>query len=249
MNPTNGLRVAVLRHKAETGLGAFRGLLDEAGVDYEPFATHDETQLPDPADFDGVIVLGGSPAAHDPALLGARRWIRDAVLRDLPFLGVCLGGQLLATALGGLVGPASAAEVGIHDAFLTSGGRRDPLFAGLPGRFPVFGWHEDEFELPRGAIPLAGSIGCEHQAFRFGSSAYGLQFHPEVRPDDLGRWASVPGYADLLDRSGADWEDMTADLAAAIPGLDALARQLLECWLDLATHRVAVREQRAKVAV
>jgi GMP synthase-like glutamine amidotransferase len=196
-----------------------------------------------------VIVLGGSPAVHDPALLGTRRWIRDAVLRDVPFLGVCLGGQLLATALGGLVGPASAAEVGIHDVFLTSGGRRDPLFAGLPGRFPVFGWHEDEFELPRGAIPLAGSIGCEHQAFRFGSSAYGLQFHPEVRPDDLGRWASVPGYAVLLDRSGADWEDMTADLAAAIPGLDALARKLLECWLDLATHGVAVRERRARVAV
>jgi GMP synthase (glutamine-hydrolysing) len=248
MSRAANLRVAVLQNECETGLGAFAGLLGEAGVRCDPYETHDKAVLPDAGEIDGVIVLGGSMAADDPALFGTRRWIRGIVLRDVPFFGVCLGGQLLAAALGGVVGPASPPEVGVHDVFLTNGGRRDPLFGDLPGRFRVFGWHEDAFELPRGAIPLAGSIACEHQAFRFGANAYGIQFHPEVRPADLGRWASVPGYANLVERSGARWQDMAAELASASSDLDALARRLLERWLDLASSAAALGGRRRRIA-
>jgi GMP synthase-like glutamine amidotransferase len=248
MTRTTSLRVAVLQNECETGLGAFAGPLREAGVHYERYETHDKAVLPDPDEIDGVIVLGGSMAADDPALLGTRRWIRNAVVRDVPFLGVCLGGQLLATALGGIVGPASPPEVGVHDVYLTSGGRRDPLFGDLPGRFRVFGWHEDAFEPPRAAVPLAGSIACEHQAFRFGTNAYGIQFHPEVRPADLEQWASVPGYADLVERSGARWQDMAAELASASSDLDALARRLLEGWMALASSAAALDGRRRRIA-
>ena len=247
MTPTLSPRVAVLQHERETGLGAFAELLGEAAVRYELFETRGNAVLPDADEIDAVIVLGGSMAADDPALLGTRQWIRNAVLRDVPLFGVCLGGQLLAAALGGDVGPASPPEVGVHDVFLTNGGRSDPLFGDLPGRFPVFGWHEDAFELPRGAIPLAGSLACEHQAFRFGANAYGIQFHPEVRRADLDRWASVPRYAGVLERSGAKWEDIAAELASVRPELDALARKLVESWLDLAT-RAARDERRSRIA-
>lgn len=243
------LRIAVLQHEPETGLGAFSDLLDEAGVDYEVLETSGASPLPDVAGFDGAIALGGSLGAHEGALLEARRWIRDAVLRDTPFLGICLGGQLLATALGGFVGRGSRPEVGVHDVFLTDAAKRDPLFGGLPGRFPVLGWHEDAFKLPPRAIPLAGSIAYEHQAFRFGASAYGLQFHPEVRPDDLARWAAVSGYAALLERAGADWGEVRSALERAALELDALAEELLERWLYLITGVAAVRNRWTRVAV
>lgn len=244
-----GSRVAVLQHEPQTGLGIFPGLLGKAGVDYEVLETGGTAPLPNVAWFDGAIVLGGSLGAHEPSLLEAERWIRAAVQRDTPLLGICLGGQLLARALGGLVERGPRPEVGIVDVFLTDAAKRDPLFGDLPGRFPAFAWHADAFSLPRGAVPLAGSIAYEHQAFRFGASAYGLQFHPEVRPDNLDRWATVPGYRDLLERAGADWGDVMCALERVRPELDALAEQLLENWLRLVTGTSTVRERRTRVAV
>jgi GMP synthase (glutamine-hydrolysing) len=102
----------------------------------------------------------------------------------------------------------------------------------LPGRFQVFGWHAYGFGLPRGAIPLAGSLACTYQAFRF-RSAYGLQFHPEVRVDDLERWQQLPANRRLLAASGREWSDVVEELECAELGLDQLAANLLERWLAL----------------
>jgi GMP synthase (glutamine-hydrolysing) len=241
------LRLAVLQHEPETGLGAFAALLDEAHVDYELAQTL-RGPLPDREELDGAIALGGSLDVHDARLLGARRWIRDGILRGLPFLGICLGGQLLASALGAVVQRQERPEVGVHDLFLTGAARRDPLFAGLPGRLAVFGWHQDRFEPPRGALPLASSLACTHQAFRFGTAAYGLQFHPEARSEDIARWVGAPAYRGLLDAAGADPERLAGALARATPGLDALARRLLERWLDLASSVAALGDRRLQVA-
>jgi GMP synthase (glutamine-hydrolysing) len=249
MTAGTGLSIAVLQHEPETALGVFSEVLDEVGVTHHLVETASAVSLPDVTDFDGVIVLGGSLAAHDPALDETRRWLGDAALKEIPVFGVCLGGQLLAAALGGAVGRACPPEAGIHDVYLTRAGKNDPLFAGLPGRLPVFGWHEDAFELPQGAIPLAGSIACEHQAFRFGSSVYGLQFHTELRPDDLRRWAAVPGYAALLARTSARWDDVAAELEQFGSELEALARLLLARWLYLVTDRAELRAQRTRIAV
>ncbi len=243
-----GLRIAVLQHEPETGLGRFSGLLDKAGAKCEVLATGGATPLPAAVRFDGVIALGGSLSAHEATLLGTRRWIRAAVLGGTPFLGICLGSQLLASALGGFVRRRSRPVAGVHDIFLTAAGKDDPLFSGLPGSFPALGWHEDIFELPRGATPLAGSIADEHEAFRFGANAYGLQFHPEVRLDDLVRWASVPGYASFLERAGADFHGVRSALDGAVPELNALAEHLLERWLHLVTGTAAMRARRALVA-
>ena len=226
-----GLHLAVLAHEPETRLGTFAAELDAADVTYEVLSTT-RGGLPDHDHFDGAIALGGSLAADDARLLETRRWIRNGVMNGLPFLGVCLGGQLLALALGARV-TRRHPEVGLHDVFLTEAGGRDPLFSGLPRRLEVFGWHQDAFELPTGAVPLAGSIRSTYQAFRFGAAAYGLQFHPEVRADDLAAWRGVRGYRELAARAGADFDTLATDLRRAAPELDALAAQLLERWLHL----------------
>jgi GMP synthase (glutamine-hydrolysing) len=239
-------RIIVLQHERETGLGAFAPLLDDGDIEYEVVETL-RGPLPDARLFDGAIALGGSLNAYDPLLFETRRWIRNGVLGGLPFLGICLGGQLLASALGAAIERQAQPELGVHDIYLTNAARRDPLFSGLPGRLGVFGWHEDRFELPPGAVPLAGSIACTYQAFRFDAAAYGLQFHPEVRAVDLASWARVPGYRRLLDAADVSPDRLAGELTRAAPQLDTLARQLLERWLELVA-RVAA-ERRLGVAV
>ena len=248
MRSPAGLRIIVLQHEPETGLGAFDAVLDQAHVDYEIVETLRDP-LPDLGTFHGSIALGGSLSVSDPRLLATRRWIRDGVLRGLPFLGVCLGGQLLASALGAVVERQAQPELGIHDVYLTDAARRDPLFSGLPGRLGVFGWHEDRFDLPPGAIPLAGSIACTYQAFRFDVAAYGLQFHPEVRAGDLASWARVDDYRRLLDGVDVTPDDLADEFARVAPELDRLGRQLLERWLSLASRVAARDEPRLRVAV
>ena len=226
------LRIVVLQHEPETGPGAFAALLREAHADHTVIETL-RAPLPDPGAFDGAIALGGSLNAYDPRLLETRRWIHDGVVRGLPFLGVCLGGQLLARALGTRVERQAEPELGVHDVYLTDAARRDPLFSGLPGRLAVFGCHEDRFELPPGAVPLAGSIACTYQAFRFGTVAYGLQFHPEVRASDLANWARVPNYRRLLEGAGVPPNGLAEELERMTPDLDTLTRHLLDRWLGL----------------
>jgi GMP synthase (glutamine-hydrolysing) len=243
---TVSISLAVLQNEHQTGLGRFAELLDDFGVEYDILSTHG--RLTDPRAFDAALCLGGGLTANDETLLPARRWIRDAVHLGLPYLGVCLGGQLLAHALGARVrrGPA---ETGVHSVFLSDAAEDDALFGDLPARLEVFGWHGDCFELPRGAIPLAGSIASIHQAFRFGASAYALQFHPEVRPEDVARWRGISGYRQLLDEGGREWDEVVEELARAASSLDALAAHLLERWLDVVRDAIALRERAAFVGL
>ncbi len=240
------LRIAVLQHERETGLGTFATILDTARVEYEVVETL-RGRLPDHVAFDGAIALGGSLNVHDPRLPETRRWIHNAIVAEMPFLGVCLGAQLLASALGAVVARGGP-EAGLHDVFLTDAAADDPLFEGLPRRLQVFGWHEDSFGLARGAVPLAGSIACTYQAFRFGAAAYGLQFHPEVRPEHVARWREVPGYNGLAERTGTDLDALMIDLRRATPRLVALAGQLLQRWLHLVSGVAALPPRREAAA-
>lgn len=238
------LRIAVLQHEAETRLGAFGHVLADAGVRYQVVATTSKSGvLPELARFDGAIALGGSLRASDPRLLETRQWIQRALVRDMPFLGICLGAQLLAGALGEPVVRGFRPEIGMRDVLLTAASDPDALFAGMPKRLSVFQWHEDSFSLPRGALLLAGSGAYEQQAFRWGASAYGLQFHPEIRVEDLRRWKDVPRYVRMLEAAGADWDAVARTLEAGAHELHELARLLLERWL-LLVEEAAVSRQR-----
>jgi GMP synthase (glutamine-hydrolysing) len=241
---TTGLRLAVLEHEPETGLGALAGSLDAAGVEYDVL----ETRRPftTTKDFDGAIVLGGSLGVGDVAL-DARRWLGDSLRSGLPCFAVCLGAQLLATALGARV-TRGRAELGAHDIYLLDAAQHDPLFADLPRRLSVFSFHQDRFDLPQGAVPLAGSLNCTYHAFRFGAASYGFQFHPEVTREDIDRWRNVSGYRRLVEESGEDWDRLARAVERATPARDRLAHELLSRWLHLTAAVKTVRERSALAA-
>ncbi|MEI6305526.1 MAG: type 1 glutamine amidotransferase [Deltaproteobacteria bacterium] len=141
-----------------------------------------------------LIVLGGAMGANDderhPFLTGLKCLIRDIISARLPFLGICLGGQLLAAAIGSRVVANRWGETGTMKVCLTEDGKADPLFRGIPPEFMTFQWHNDSFDLPAESVLLAYSSTCQNQAFRVGDSAWGLQFHPEVTERIIRDWCA-----------------------------------------------------------
>jgi len=172
----------------------------------------EEAPIPDLSGYDALIVLGGPQNADEddihPYLTEEKRLLRHAIAQDIPYLGMCLGGQLLARALDAPVTRHHYAEIGFFEVQLTEEGKRDPLFDGLPGYQQVLQWHEDTFGIPDGAVRLATSEGAENQAFRFGRRAYGLQYHIELTPSMLDTWLHYPEYKQELVRiAGPDAPD------------------------------------------
>jgi GMP synthase-like glutamine amidotransferase len=158
--------------------------------------------VPDPSAYDLLLVMGGVMNVYQedkfPWLSEETQAIHKAVETGKAVLGVCLGGQLLAKALGAQVHLGVATEIGLLPITLTEQGKSDPLFDGL-SELEAVEWHDDTFDIPKEAIALASSDGCAHQAFRFGERAYGLQFHPEVSPLMLAAW--IKGASESIDRS------------------------------------------------
>jgi len=142
-------------------------------------------------DVCALLFLGGPMSAREEALYPFLRWektiIRAAAENEVPLLGIGLGAQLIASALGADVYRGRVQEVGWYPISLNAHGQVDSLLGHLPEKPMVFGWHEEGFELPTGALCLASSINFENQAFRFGKNIYGLQFHLEVTPQGIER--------------------------------------------------------------
>jgi GMP synthase-like glutamine amidotransferase len=142
---------------------------------------------------DALLVLGGpmnvDETARYPFLAWETDWIRDWALAGRPMLGICLGAQLLAKALGGVVTRNRAPEIGHFTVALTREGRMDPLFSGFPREIQVVQWHSDTFSIPSGSTRLAGSALCDNQALRF-RHAIGLQFHLEIGRAKMAAWVN-----------------------------------------------------------
>ncbi len=146
--------------------------------------------------IDGLIILGGPMNVHEtdkyPFLEIEDRLIKKAIEKDIPVLGVCLGSQLIAKALGSTVKQNKEKEIGWYLLETTEEGGKDNLFKHLNTEETVFQWHGDTFDIPEGAVHLAQSSLCRNQAFRYGSKVYGLQFHIEVTPQMILEWLTVP---------------------------------------------------------
>jgi len=172
-------------------------IMQEHGILYEVVKV-DEAPVPDPTEYDAVIAMGGPQhvGANDeyPYLVGVEERIRKTVEQEIPYLGICLGGQLLAHALGAAVKQHSMASIGFYEVQLTEEGKDDSLFQGLPGYQQVIHWHEDKFDLPTGAVQLATNAHTENQAFRYGRHAYGMQYRIEVTPRMLETWLYHPEF-------------------------------------------------------
>jgi GMP synthase-like glutamine amidotransferase len=154
-------------------------------------------------------------------------------VRDLkrPFLGVCLGHQLLADALGGTCGPVKVPEIGVYDVELNEAGASDPLFAGMPRRQTCLQWHSVEVaQPPDDAVVLASAPGCRVQAMRVGRNAWSMQYHVEVEPDTVEKWLAIPTYEDALVRKiGADNVGaIRTKVAAEMAAFNAASRRLYE---------------------
>jgi GMP synthase-like glutamine amidotransferase len=206
------MRAHVLQHVPFEGLGSIEPWLTarHARVTWTRF--FEDPSLPEAADVDLLIALGGPMSVNDESLLpwlrAEKSFIARAISLGRPVLGICLGAQLIANALGARVYPGPHKEIGWHPVYgaPAEGG---PL--AFPGEFLAFHWHGETFDLPPGTVYLASSDACRHQAFRFGTNVLGLQFHLETTPASLG--ALVERCRDELIAGGAyvQTEDVLRD--------------------------------------
>lgn len=186
------MRVLVFRHSLADGLGLIGDALDANSIAYDYADLYASPTSPAPLvnEADALILMGGSMSANDalPFISSEIEHIRSAVRRGKPVLGVCLGAQLIAKALGARVYANHLREVGWEPITFKDSALRDPLFTGLTGAEVIFHWHGETFDLPAGAELLASSAACRNQAFRVGDRIYGLQFHLEVTPGMIVEW-------------------------------------------------------------
>lgn len=187
------MRVIAFRHVPFEGAGHIARVLAARGIELE-FADlyRPGAPLPDISQAAGLISLGGPVSVNDGLswLAEEQRLMERVVAQDKPVLGVCLGSQLIAKTLGARVYRNPVKEIGWFDIGFTAAALDDPLLAGLSGSETVFQWHGETFDLPPGAVLLAGSEACRHQAYRVGAAVYGLQFHLEVTPAMIADWCT-----------------------------------------------------------
>ena len=185
--------VRIFRHIACEGPGYLGTVLDRRKIPYEIVRIDDNQPVPQTLDdISGLVFMGGSMSVNDP--LG---WIADEVKliqaaskQDMPMLGICLGSQLIARALGVTVGKGSGMEIGWSNVHKVQPQQRDGWFDGLNDHFSAFHWHGETFPLPQGATHLLGSDCYPHQAFSIGNTL-GLQFHLEMTADMIREWVGL----------------------------------------------------------
>lgn len=207
-------------------------IVDHLTIPYAVYHPYYGDPLPGVADISALIVLGGAMGANDeykhPFLADLKTLIRHVVESGVPYLGICLGGQLLAAVLGAQVASGRWDEIGNFDISLTDRGTSDPLFSGIARKFRTFQWHHDSFDIPQGGMLLAYSDVCPNQAFRVGRCAWGLQFHPEVTEAIIRDWCA-------WERStSAKTEELIQAFSREAAAYGITARRLLHNFLQVA---------------
>lgn len=223
--------VILVQNDPEVPAGSLLDLLEDNRVPYKVVSSFNNEPLPLLDSVSALIILGGAMGVHDidkyPYLQEVNSCILEATQRRIPLLGICLGGQLLAASLGASVHSQKNGELGIHAVCVAEHAGSDPLFQGLPNEFTAFQWHYDCFDIPAGAVCLASSPRCAHQAFRYGSNQYALQFHPEVTREIVLTWAEHLNCVQDTDR-------IVAEFVRSADAFNAASRKLVENFLRLA---------------
>ena len=222
--------MVVIRHSHES-LGRLAERLKHAGVEWDEVQIIDGEPVPPAGEVDVLVMMGGRMGAYDtddyPSLVEEMDLARELVERDVPVLGICLGSQLLAAALGGRVYLADRPEVGAVPVELTEAGHRHPVLSKVAGR-RVFEMHEDTFDLPPGSVLLARSDRFP-QAFSLGS-ALAIQFHPEAHNATANRWATHRA-REMVERAGSTPEEFVAGMEDARTDLNEGSYQLFDAWI------------------
>jgi GMP synthase-like glutamine amidotransferase len=232
------MRILVFQHVATEHPGSFRDVMRAEGHSMHQIELDEGEAIPPLEGYDALLVMGGPmdvwQTEEFPWLLEEMAVIRAWVAAGRPYLGICLGAQLLAQACGGHVQKmAGRPEVGMSRVTL----RPDPLFTDVPPLCPCFQWHGAEVaRLPPGAVQLATSPGCYIQAFRLGDNAYGLQFHMELTATTATDWSRLPAYEAALERAHGPGAlpAMQAEIAAGFAPLHDAATRIFSNFLGLA---------------
>jgi GMP synthase-like glutamine amidotransferase len=226
--------VLVLQHIACEPPGVYENVLREQDATLTRIEVDAGDELPAWREFDAIVAMGGPMSANDdadlPWLRAEKAFVAASVRAGIPFWGVCLGVQLLAASLGARVYAGYEPEVGVLPVELSDEGRSDPVFSALPPIVPALQWHGDTFDLPEGAVRLAGSDAYLNQAFRY-ENAYGVQFHLEVSREMAREWMEVPEYASALERT-IGGETMRRAVDENADEMLGYGRTLFERWLE-----------------
>ncbi|MGH2996539.1 MAG: type 1 glutamine amidotransferase, partial [Gaiellaceae bacterium] len=224
------MRVLSIVHHWNAASGVFADAVAARGHELVEWNIAEQAGPPE-GDPGAVLVFGGAMHVDQEDRHG---WLREEnellqrwVEEDVPMLGVCLGGQLLAKALGARVQRMPGPEIGWHEVALTRPAAGDPVLGDLPGRFETFQWHSYRFELPAGAVPLAENDRCL-QAYRAGAAAWGLQFHAEVTRKNALAWIES---ADPAEDGAVDAARLRAETEERIGAWNELGRELCSRFL------------------
>lgn len=229
-------KILVLQHHPAENLGTIAEALETAALAWQYVRTFDGHPVPkDMKGAGGLVVMGGPMGVYEqdryPFLRDEIALIQTALRDDKPVLGVCLGSQLLAAALGASVTTGRDREIGWYPVRLEQAAKDDRLFRGLPDSFVACHWHGDVFELPAGAVALARSEKTDCQAFRYGEKAYGMLFHAEMTREIIEALAREFGAG--LKGIGIDCDQILARAGDYLPPLEAIGETIYGRWAEM----------------
>jgi GMP synthase (glutamine-hydrolysing) len=228
--------VLLIGHDPNETFGVAASTLSASGMNVLQHRATSDGALPAVDDVAGVIVFGGAMNVdmtdEHPYLAEERDFVRAAVGNGIPFLGICLGAQMLARALEGRVYPAGIRELGFNALRPTPEASDDPLLSVFADGDMVFHWHEDTFELPHGAVLLARGDDVHMQAFRMGEKAWGMQFHLEVDRPELELWLKAAG-EDVVRAWGSTSEQLIDQADRHLDPQEAKAREVFRRFADV----------------
>jgi GMP synthase (glutamine-hydrolysing) len=245
--------VLVFQHDPFEDLGFFAEVLEKQGTSFRTIRLfHGEMPAEDWEQASALIILGGPMSVSDEEQYPFLRWektiIRAAIDEAVPLLGVCLGAQLIAAALGSAVYRGSVKEIGWYPIGVTPYGQVDSSLGYIPENAVVFQWHGDGFGLPAGALRLASSAYFENQAFRLGKNIYGLQFHLEMTAEMIGRWVDERS-KDLAQVPYIHPDKIVRDTQIYLPSLKYYAEKFLSEFIRRATKSKGVKNKKGLVRV
>jgi GMP synthase (glutamine-hydrolysing) len=232
------VRILAIVHQRDAGPGVFGEAIEEAGGELDEWTLSERPEPPaDPLGYDAVLVLGGAMNVDEGERHGwiaeEKALLRELISHEVPLLGLCLGGQLVAEAAGAEARRASEPEIGWHQVEVTPEGTADPLLGPLAPSFEAFQWHSYEFPLPPGAVPIARSEVCL-QGARIGERGWALQFHPEVSRADALHWVEDFKSDPDAVRIGVDPSVLVPETEAKIGTFNEMGAELCRRWLQAA---------------
>lgn len=234
-------KILALQHTPKETLGTIEDALASVGLSWDYVRTFEGEAVPQSIEGAvGLVVMGGPMGVYEgskyPYLKDELKLIEKSLKSGIPVLGVCLGSQLLACALGANVFKADYREIGWHDVMLTAYASSNPLLGGIPSKFKAFHWHGDIFELPDGSSLLASSAMTGNQAFNYHDLAYGFLFHMEVTEEII--TGMIDSFPDEMEEGGVRASTILEENTLSLPPLQSVSETVFRRWAGsiLETH-------------